>query len=279
MAKQVRQFKGIWFPAKLWQNTELTWMEKLMFMEIDSLCGDDGCYASNKYLAGFFQLSASRVSEIISGLNEKKYIRIEYERDGKQIKKRTIWVVEKPDGGIRDSGEGYSENRIGVFGKGEREITNKEIPNRENKDIAPTASPDEPAKQKVEKPKRPDEERSAHAELWSVFETALGCKIAGKDATLEAKSIWELIDRKKDGNGGLTELKEIVKKFIEFTKEPPDGLEYLGKCLPLPHILNSTRTWLNVTAKEVHVDRLPTKEETKALVAAVCEKYKIGGRK
>jgi hypothetical protein len=136
-----------------------------------------------------------------------------------------------------------------------------------------TATPSPSVKaSKLSKPKRSDEERAAHAEIWATFEKALGCKIAGKDAALEAKSIWELIDRKRDGNGGLAELKEIVYKFIEMRKSPPDGLEYLGKHPPLPHILNSTRTWLNVTTKEIVADRTPTKEETAEYVKSIREK-------
>lgn len=136
-----------------------------------------------------------------------------------------------------------------------------------------TATPSPTAKVlKLSKPKRSEEEWAAFHDLWAVFEKAIGCKISGKDAALEAKSIWELIDRKRDGNGRLSELKEIVCKFIEMHKSPPDGLEYLGKLLPLPHILNSTRTWLNVTTKEIAVDRTPTKEETAEYVKSIREK-------
>jgi len=136
-----------------------------------------------------------------------------------------------------------------------------------------TATPSPTAKVlKPSKPKRSDEEWTVFHDLWAVFEKSIGCKIAGKDAAMEAKSIWELIDRKRDGNGGLVELKEIVCKFIEMRKNPPDGLEYLGKLLPLPHILNSTRTWLNVTTKEITADRTPTKEETAEYVKGIREK-------
>lgn len=87
-----RGFKGIWIPKDIWFDKVLSWSEKLMLVEIDSLDCGDGCYASNEYFMDFFSLSESRVSHIISGLKKKGYIEIEmtYKTGTRAIDKRII---------------------------------------------------------------------------------------------------------------------------------------------------------------------------------------------
>ena len=72
--KQKRKFKGIWIPAELWLDGQITAQEKLFLAEISSLDGPRGCFASNEYFAEFFQLSVRRVSMIINGLVKKELI-------------------------------------------------------------------------------------------------------------------------------------------------------------------------------------------------------------
>lgn len=81
MEQLQRDFKGVWIEKDIWLNKELTWMEKLMYAEISSLDNSIGCIASNAYLGNFFNLSQSRVSEIISSLVEKKYLYILQEKE------------------------------------------------------------------------------------------------------------------------------------------------------------------------------------------------------
>lgn len=89
-----RDFKGIWIPKEIWLNNDLTIMEKLFLVEIDSLdSSEKHCYASNKYFSDFFQLSKGRCTQVIKSLEEKKLINITYIRDGKEIKERIIEVV------------------------------------------------------------------------------------------------------------------------------------------------------------------------------------------
>lgn len=95
MAELNRAFKGIWIPKEIWLNKDLTVMEKLFLVEIDSLDNDEGCYASNKYFAEFFGVSKGRCSQIINSLNKKQLISIDYFYEGKEVKKRTIKVVNK----------------------------------------------------------------------------------------------------------------------------------------------------------------------------------------
>lgn len=69
-----REFKGIWFPAEVWLDTRLTALEKMILMEIDSLDGDGGCWASNDYLADFCVCSKATVTRAISKLIKLGYV-------------------------------------------------------------------------------------------------------------------------------------------------------------------------------------------------------------
>ncbi|MGX7099456.1 conserved phage C-terminal domain-containing protein [Globicatella sanguinis] len=90
-----RKFQGIWIPKEVWLSEELNIMEKLFLVEIDSLDNEEGCYASNKYFSEFFDISKGRCSQIINSLKDKGLIEIAYIREGKEIKKRVIRVVNK----------------------------------------------------------------------------------------------------------------------------------------------------------------------------------------
>lgn len=74
MTGQEREFRGVWFPAEVWLDERLTAIEKIVLLEIDSLDGEEGCYASNEYLAGFCQCSERKVTEAIAKLKELGYI-------------------------------------------------------------------------------------------------------------------------------------------------------------------------------------------------------------
>jgi len=131
-----RAFKGVWISAEIWLNKNLTIMEKLFLVEIDSLDNEHGCFASNAHFSDFFDLSKSRCTEIIKSLEAKKMITIEYVfDDGKSIKKRVLRVVSgvfgKPNLGVRKTELGYSENRTGVFGKPNYNNTSINNTNRE----------------------------------------------------------------------------------------------------------------------------------------------------
>lgn len=108
-----RAFRGIWIPAEIWESKDLSITEKVMLVEIDSLCNDPekGCYKNNSSFAEFFDLSESRVSEIISSLKDKGFIRVEYKRQGSKIVGRNIFMVnrhERPE--FKDKSPEAKEN-------------------------------------------------------------------------------------------------------------------------------------------------------------------------
>jgi hypothetical protein len=73
--KENRDFKGVWIPKEIWLNTDLSIIEKVLLVEIDSLDNSErGCFASNEYLAKFVQLSEGRVANIIVDLKKRGFI-------------------------------------------------------------------------------------------------------------------------------------------------------------------------------------------------------------
>lgn len=72
--KITRDFKGVWIPRDIWLNGELSALEKVILAEIDSLDSEQGCFASNQYLAEFCQCSITKVSLAISKLIKLGYI-------------------------------------------------------------------------------------------------------------------------------------------------------------------------------------------------------------
>lgn len=141
-----RAFRGVWIPAEIWLNRELSLQEKVMLIEIDSLQHPQkGCFKSNKKLAEFFGLSPNRVSEVISSLKKKGWVTVKQVRDGKQIVERRIFMkrpLETAPSGTRKTEEGYSENREnparnpeeGYSENGENPIRNVEEGYSENRE-------------------------------------------------------------------------------------------------------------------------------------------------
>lgn len=105
-----RAFKGIWIPKEIWLDKELTVLEKIFLVEIDSLDNKDGCWASNKYFSEFFGVTKGRCTQIIKSLESKKFITIVLEREGKLITKRVIRVVNKLSTPSENIKQGYLEN-------------------------------------------------------------------------------------------------------------------------------------------------------------------------
>jgi hypothetical protein len=70
-----RDFKGVWIKKEIWLNINLSLIEKVLIVEIDSLDKSNrGCFASNEYLAKFVQLSEGRVANIISDLKKRDFL-------------------------------------------------------------------------------------------------------------------------------------------------------------------------------------------------------------
>jgi hypothetical protein len=121
--KENRDFKGVWIPKEIWLNTDLSIIEKVLLVEIDSLDNSDrGCFASNEYLASFVQLSEGRVANIISDLKKRNFI-IQLFFDGRNRGLRT-----------QISESSFNENvKADLTKKGKQTTQKREHNNTENK--------------------------------------------------------------------------------------------------------------------------------------------------
>ena len=91
-----RDFKGVWIPKEIWLSKELTLREKVLLVEIDSLYKNGSCFATNKYFAEFFDISRTRISEVISSLISKGFLKAEYTKAGRRTLIHYSEKVETP---------------------------------------------------------------------------------------------------------------------------------------------------------------------------------------
>ena len=91
MSKQ--KLKGLWIPAEILLNNDLSDKEKIILSMILYLSDETGsCFASNKYIASIVNVTSDRVSKIVSSLKEKGYVdvNLKYKIDTKEIEERQI---------------------------------------------------------------------------------------------------------------------------------------------------------------------------------------------
>ncbi len=87
------KLKGIWIPAKIILNKNLTTTEKLVLSIILYLSEKQKyCFASNKYIGEIINVTSGRVSKVVSKLKEKGYIRVKlnYKNESREIESRVI---------------------------------------------------------------------------------------------------------------------------------------------------------------------------------------------
>jgi hypothetical protein len=89
-----REFLGVWIPKDIYLNKDLSWMEKIILIEVTSFSENGKCFATNQYFAEFLGISASRVRHIIADLIRKGYLKskIIYKKNSKQVEKRILSV-------------------------------------------------------------------------------------------------------------------------------------------------------------------------------------------
>ena len=72
-----RDFKGVWIPKEIWLDERLNTIDKIILIEIDSLDStEEGCFASNKYLADFCQCTETTISTSINKLIKLEYLKL-----------------------------------------------------------------------------------------------------------------------------------------------------------------------------------------------------------
>lgn len=202
-----RKFKGVWIPADIWLEENLSLMEKCFLTEIDSLDGESGCFASNQHFAEFFNITKDSASRIIGGLVEKGYIssEITYKEGTKQVKKRVLRITP------------YRQKR------GYPPLTNADTPPPTNAEGNNTS-----INNTNNTPLTP---HGGKAALESSFE-AFWRAYPKKNAKTACLTKWKQIH--PDQN-----LLQIIMSALEQQKKSEQWAKDGGKYIPYPH------TWLN----------------------------------
>jgi len=78
------KFTGVWIPSEVLQLETLSITEKVVYGIVSALDNEEGCYASNGYLARTLQLSDRQVKNVLKSLIDYNLIR-RIEVDGKRI--------------------------------------------------------------------------------------------------------------------------------------------------------------------------------------------------
>lgn len=110
----MQKLKGLWIPAEILLNKELSDKEKIILAMILYLSEEKGsCFANNKYIANIVNVTPERVSKIISSLKDKGYVdvKLKYKTDSKEIEQRQITpIVENINRYSQDVQEGIETN-------------------------------------------------------------------------------------------------------------------------------------------------------------------------
>ena len=110
----MQKLKGLWIPADILLNEDLSDKEKIILSMILYLSEESkSCFASNKYIANIVNVTHERVSKIISALKDKGYVsvKLKYKKESKEIEKRQITpIVENINRYSQDVQEGTQTN-------------------------------------------------------------------------------------------------------------------------------------------------------------------------
>lgn len=72
----MRDFKGVWIPKDIYLNKDLTLTEKILYVEIQSLDNENGCFAGNEYFAEFLGVGVTTISKGIKKLIKLGYVKL-----------------------------------------------------------------------------------------------------------------------------------------------------------------------------------------------------------
>ena len=127
-------YTGLWVPINVLTDEKISDKEKLILSMIIFLSKNNNeCTTSNQSFADIFNLSANRVSKIVSSLKDKNYIKVNflYKDNGKEIIKRTLTpIVENNNSPIVTNDNKACQNQQQPIGENDKVIKdNKNIIN------------------------------------------------------------------------------------------------------------------------------------------------------
>ena len=105
-----RKVKGIWIPIEIWEDINLNWNEKILFLEIDSYTTKDkDCYISNDYISKLLHVNETSANKILSSLIKKGYV-IKTNFDGRRRYVRSALLI--------TTNQGCDKSQVSIAGCG-----------------------------------------------------------------------------------------------------------------------------------------------------------------
>lgn len=95
MKKEIEPFISLVIPEAILGDNRLTFLERVLLIEIVSLCKKNGyCWPTNKYFMDKFDCTKPTISKSISSLSKYNYIDLEINNSEKNNSKRIIRLSE-----------------------------------------------------------------------------------------------------------------------------------------------------------------------------------------
>lgn len=101
-------------PASVRYDEKLGSSEKLFYAEITAMSEKEGyCWASNSYFSELYGVSKNTITRWVTNLKERGHIVVNIIRDGKEIKRREIYPIQKIDDTYPQKSKGGTNKNLG----------------------------------------------------------------------------------------------------------------------------------------------------------------------
>ena len=188
MSEDKKSYYAI-IPANVRYDKELTANAKLLYGEITALTNEKGyCWASNNYFADLYGVTPQAISRWVNILAKKGYVNIEYERKGKEITQRKIFIAmyqQKVNTVSINSSEGINKKLTGyqqivkenntvnnTVNNKFNNICNEFTLSNESEEKTEIPKPSKPVKPKKEKKPREDKTSNIESRICEIKEFA-----------------------------------------------------------------------------------------------------------
>jgi len=184
MSEDKKSYYAI-IPANVRYDKELTANAKLLYGEITALTNEKGyCWASNNYFADLYGVTPQAISRWVNILAKKGYVNIEYERKGKEITHRKIFIAmyqQKVNTVSINSSEGINKKLTGyqqivkennTVNNKFNNICNEFTLSNESEEKTEIPKPSKPVKPKKEKKPKIDKTSNIESRICEIKEFA-----------------------------------------------------------------------------------------------------------
>ena len=126
MGKEIEPFINLVIPEAILGDNRLTFLERVLLIEIASLCKKNGyCWPTNRYFMNKFDLTKPTISKSISSLSKYGYIDVEINNTEKNNSKRIIELSEVLKKRITSIQENINTSIQNIFNHNNKYSNNK----------------------------------------------------------------------------------------------------------------------------------------------------------